>query len=93
MNFSADTTSGREGEALFRDIRARHPDMPVILLTAWTHLESAVGLVKSGAADYLGKPWDDRNLLAKAQPQLFGALLGGGLTQALRARATSIATR
>ncbi|HEY0659788.1 MAG TPA: sigma-54 dependent transcriptional regulator [Lysobacter sp.] len=64
MNFSADTTSGEEGVELFGNIRARHPDLPVILLTAWTHLESAVDLVKAGAADYLAKPWDDRKLLA-----------------------------
>ena len=64
MNFHADTTSGEEGVALFGDIRARFPDLPVILLTAWTHLESAVDLVKAGAADYLAKPWDDRKLLA-----------------------------
>jgi DNA-binding NtrC family response regulator len=67
MNFSADTTSGQEGVALFRDIRARHPDLPVILLTAWTHLESAVQLVKAGAADYLGKPWDNDRLLAAVE--------------------------
>jgi DNA-binding NtrC family response regulator len=64
MNFHADTTSGEEGVALFNAIRERHPDLPVILLTAWTHLESAVDLVKAGAADYLAKPWDDRKLLA-----------------------------
>jgi DNA-binding NtrC family response regulator len=64
MNFSADTTSGEEGEALFKAIRAAYPDLPVILLTAWTHLESAVDLVKAGAADYLAKPWDDRKLLS-----------------------------
>ena len=64
MNFEADTTSGDEGTALFHQIRARHPDLPVILLTAWTHLESAIDLVKAGAADYLAKPWDDRKLLA-----------------------------
>jgi len=63
MNFHADTTSGEEGVALFARIRAAHPDLPVILLTAWTHLESAVDLVKAGAADYLAKPWDDRKLL------------------------------
>jgi DNA-binding NtrC family response regulator len=63
MNFSSDTTSGVEGVALFRQIRERHPDLPVILLTAWTHLEQAVDLVKAGAADYLGKPWDDQRLL------------------------------
>jgi DNA-binding NtrC family response regulator len=64
MNFHADTTSGEEGVELFARIRAAHPDLPVILLTAWTHLESAVDLVKAGAADYLAKPWDDRKLLA-----------------------------
>ena len=64
MNFSADTTSGDEGALLFREIRRLLPDLPVILLTGWTRLESAVELVKAGAADYLAKPWDDRKLLA-----------------------------
>ena len=63
MNFEADTTSGDEGTALFHELRTRHPDLPVILLTAWTHLESAIDLVKAGAADYLAKPRDDRKLL------------------------------
>jgi DNA-binding NtrC family response regulator len=67
MNFSADTTSGDEGAALFRALRAEQPDLPVILLTAWTHLESAVQLVKAGAADYLGKPWDNDKLLATVE--------------------------
>jgi DNA-binding NtrC family response regulator len=67
MNFSGDTTSGEEGVALFRSIRAAHPDLPVILLTAWTHLESAVQLVKAGAADYIGKPWDNDKLLATVE--------------------------
>ena len=64
MNFTANTTSGEEGRALFEAIRQRHPDLPVILLTAWTHLESAVELVKAGAADYVAKPWQDAKLLA-----------------------------
>ncbi len=67
MNFTADTTSGEEGVALFRALRERHPDLPVILLTAWTHLETAVELVKAGAADYLAKPWDDNKLLATVE--------------------------
>ncbi len=85
MNFEADTTSGDEGTALFHQIRTRHPDLPVILLTAWTHLESAIDLVKAGAADYLAKPWDDRKLLvtvnnllelAEARRELSQAQLG-----------------
>ena len=67
MNFSADTTSGEEGIALFHEIRRRYPDMPVILLTAWTQVDTAVSLMKSGAADYLGKPWDDHKLLASVR--------------------------
>jgi DNA-binding NtrC family response regulator len=67
MNFSADTTSGEEGAALFRAIRAQQTDLPVILLTAWTHLESAVQLVKAGAADYIGKPWNNDKLLATVE--------------------------
>ncbi|HEX5684097.1 MAG TPA: sigma-54 dependent transcriptional regulator [Ideonella sp.] len=67
MNFSADTTSGEEGVALFRALRQRSPDLPVILLTAWTRLESAVELIKAGAADYLAKPWDDAKLLATVE--------------------------
>ncbi|WP_346839014.1 sigma-54 dependent transcriptional regulator [Microbulbifer sp. SAOS-129_SWC] len=64
MNFSADTTSGEEGRELFFAMREQAPDLPVILLTAWTQLEMAVELVKAGAADYLGKPWDDNKLVA-----------------------------
>ena len=63
MNFSADTTSGEEGRSLFYRLRAINPDVPIILLTAWTQLETAVELVRAGAADYLAKPWDDNKLL------------------------------
>jgi DNA-binding NtrC family response regulator len=67
MNFSADTTSGEEGNALFHAIRGRHPDLPIILLTAWTSLETAVQLVKAGAADYIAKPWNDDKFLASVE--------------------------
>jgi DNA-binding NtrC family response regulator len=67
MNFSADTTSGEEGASLFRALRAQQADLPVVLLTAWTHLESAVQLVKAGAADYIGKPWNNDKLLATVE--------------------------
>ena len=63
MNFAADTTGGEEGRALFREIRERHPGLPVVLLTAWTHLDMAVELIKAGAADYLAKPWSDERLV------------------------------
>jgi len=67
MNFSAETTSGEEGVQLFQKIRLSYPDLPVILLTAWTHLNAAVDLIKAGAADYLAKPWDDQRLITTIQ--------------------------
>jgi DNA-binding NtrC family response regulator len=67
MNFSADTTSGQEGTDLFRRIHEHDPDLPVLLMTAWTSLEAAVQLVKEGAEDYFGKPWDDDKLVASVR--------------------------
>ena len=96
MNFSADTTSGEEGVALFRAIRARHVDVPVVLLTAWTRLESAVELVKAGAADYLAKPWDDAKLLATVENLLELAETGAEVRRARterRARKDALAAR
>jgi DNA-binding NtrC family response regulator len=63
MNFRREATSGEEGVTLFRHIRSLHPELPVILLTAWTQLETAVELVKAGASDYVAKPWDNARLL------------------------------
>ncbi len=70
MNFTEDTTSGQEGVELFGQIRALDPTMPVLLMTAWTSLETAVQLVKQGATDYFGKPWDDDKLVRAVQQQL-----------------------
>ncbi len=63
MNYSADTTSGEEGIALFHSLRQFNPHLPIILITAWTELSTAVDLIKAGAADYIAKPWDDQKLL------------------------------
>ena len=64
MNFTPGEVSGAEGIALFRELRARDAELPVLLLTAWPALDTAVALVREGAADYLEKPWDDERLLA-----------------------------
>jgi DNA-binding NtrC family response regulator len=62
MNFTQERTSGEEGVALFHAIKKLDPDLPVVLLTAWSSLETAVQLVKQGASDYMAKPWDDDKL-------------------------------
>ena len=62
MNFTQERTSGEEGVALFRAIKKLDADLPIVLLTAWSSLETAVELVKEGASDYMAKPWDDDKL-------------------------------
>ncbi|KZN34251.1 hypothetical protein N480_21855 [Pseudoalteromonas luteoviolacea S2607] len=83
MNFSEGTTSGEEGKQLFYAIKALNPALPIIVITAWSQLETAITLIKSGAADYLPKPWDDHKLLetitehisASIQPDETNALI------------------
>ncbi len=67
MNFRPGATSGEDGVALFRALRQADPQVPVLLMTAWTSLEIAVSLVKEGAADYFGKPWDDAKLVTSVR--------------------------
>lgn len=64
MNFERDTTSGAEGAELMRAIRRLDPDVPILLMTAFTSLEMAVSLIKEGASDYIAKPWNDDKLAA-----------------------------
>ena len=92
MNFRREATSGEEGVALFKELRALHPDVPVILLTAWTHLETAVDLVKAGAADYIAKPWDDARLLTTVRNllELRAAVEENVTTRARRAEARAL---
>ena len=89
MNFSPSATSGEEGVTLFRAIRALDPSMPVILMTAWTSLETAVQLVREGANDYLAKPWDDAKLLASVRNLLTLRSLSAENERWRRARAES----
>ncbi|MDB5827451.1 MAG: two-component transcriptional regulator [Variovorax sp.] len=56
---------GRDGLALFDEIRKRHPTLPVILLTAHGTIPDAVEATARGVFTYLTKPYDGRELLEK----------------------------
>ncbi len=62
MNFSRRTT-GEEGLDLLKKIKARRPDLPVILMTAWGSIQLAVMGVRAGASDFVTKPWTHQQLL------------------------------
>jgi len=56
---------GKDGLALFDDIRAQHPSLPVILLTAHGTIPDAVEATERGVFTYLTKPFDGKALLDK----------------------------
>lgn len=55
---------GGDGVELMRDLSSVDPDLPVVLLTALDDLDTAVSAMKSGAYDYVSKPFDRERLLA-----------------------------
>ena len=63
MNFTQHDTTGESGVALFRALRSLDADLPIVILTAWGSIETAVQLVKEGASDYMEKPWDEEKLV------------------------------
>jgi two-component system, NtrC family, response regulator len=69
MNFSRQT-SGEEGLALLREMRALRPELPVILMTAWGSISLAVEGMKAGASDFVTKPWTNPQLLQAIETAL-----------------------
>ncbi|EMR13027.1 nitrogen regulation protein NR(I) [Methylophaga lonarensis MPL] len=49
---------GINGLELLSDIKQQHPDLPVIIMTAYSDLDSAVSVYEGGAFEYLPKPFD-----------------------------------
>ena len=64
MNFSMDTTSGKEGFEWLGKIRERDPKAVVIMITAFGDVEMAVRALKEGATDFILKPWQNEKLIA-----------------------------
>lgn len=64
MNFSKDTTSGKEGFEWLKQIKEKEPDAVVIMITAFGDVEMAVRALKEGATDFILKPWQNEKLIA-----------------------------
>jgi len=64
MNFKAGVNTGNEGIFWLQQIRENHPDISVVLITAYGDVELAVKALKSGATDFILKPWENSKLLA-----------------------------
>jgi DNA-binding NtrC family response regulator len=70
MNYARDTTSGREGLELISRLHAVHPDLPIVVMTAWGSVDGAVEAMRRGARDYIEKPWDNARLLTTLRTQV-----------------------
>ena len=63
LNYTRDTTSGREGLELLEDVRARDAALPIVVMTGWGSIDTAVEAMRRGAKSFVQKPWDDGTLL------------------------------
>ncbi len=70
MNYTRDTTSGLEGMDLLTRLRSLDSTLPIVVMTAWGSVESAVEAMRRGAKDYIEKPWDNARLAATLATQI-----------------------
>lgn len=63
LNYTRDTTSGREGLELITEIRARDSHLPIVVMTGWGSIDTAVEAMRRGARSFVQKPWDDVTLV------------------------------
>jgi sigma-B regulation protein RsbU (phosphoserine phosphatase) len=63
LNYTRDTTSGREGLELIPKVRALDPSLPIVVMTGWGSIDTAVEAMRRGAKSFVQKPWEDVTLL------------------------------
>ncbi|GAA0719684.1 sigma-54 dependent transcriptional regulator [Dokdonella soli] len=70
LNYTRDTTSGREGLDLLRELKKLDSELPVVVMTAWGTINVAVEAMRHGAGDFIEKPWDNQRLMSVLGNQL-----------------------
>src|SRR4029078_13574503 len=84
LNYSRDTTSGREGLELIPQVRAHDPSLPiarqtgwgsvarlaVVVMSGWGIVDAAVEAMRRGARSFVQKPWEDVTLLEILQREI-----------------------
>jgi phosphoserine phosphatase RsbU/P len=63
LNYTSDTTSGREGIDLLSRIQAVDRTLPVVVMTGWGSVDLAVEAMRRGVCDFVQKPWDNQGLV------------------------------
>jgi len=70
LNYTGDTTSGREGIDLLARVQAFDRLLPVIVMTGWGSVDLAVEAMRRGVRDFVQKPWDNAHLLATLRKEI-----------------------
>jgi sigma-B regulation protein RsbU (phosphoserine phosphatase) len=73
LNYTRDTTSGREGLELIARVRSHDPAMPIVVMTGWGSIDTAVEAMRRGARSFVQKPWEDVTLLEILQREISDA--------------------
>ncbi|MBA2304340.1 MAG: SpoIIE family protein phosphatase [Acidobacteria bacterium] len=63
LNYTRDTTSGREGLELISKVRVLDASLPIVVMTGWGSIDTAVEAMRRGAKSFVQKPWEDVTLL------------------------------
>jgi DNA-binding NtrC family response regulator len=64
MNFHSGVNTGNEGIYWLERINETNPEISVVMITAYGDIDLAVKALKTGASDFILKPWDNEKLLA-----------------------------
>ena len=70
LNYTGDTTSGREGIDLLARVQQIDHLLPVIVMTGWGSVDLAVEAMRRGVRDFVQKPWDNAQLLATLRKEI-----------------------
>jgi sigma-B regulation protein RsbU (phosphoserine phosphatase) len=63
LNYTSDTTSGREGIDLVVRVQAVDHLLPIVVMTGWGSVDLAVAAMRRGVRDFIQKPWDNCELM------------------------------
>ena len=63
LNYTSDTTSGREGIDLLSRVQALDHELPIVVMTGWGSVDLAVEAMRRGVRNFVQKPWDNAQLV------------------------------
>ena len=70
LNYARDTTSGAEGLELLTEVHARDRHLPIVVMTGWGSIDTAVEAMRRGARAFVPKPWENAVLTATVQREV-----------------------